>query len=135
MEEDGKTEKKKKRGRKCGICDIMNLKQTVTLWKNNDAYRKTVKLDFSCTCTTESVIYLYICNICSDNESFYVGQTQNSSRKRANGHRDKFTPDLYTKSALSHHIYKDHPQFTSKKLSNYSLGVIKSTSAANLDKD
>ena len=133
-EEDG-IQVRKKRGRKCGVCDIMNLKQTVTLWKNNDTYKKTVKLDFSCTCATECVIYLYVCNICKDNDSFYVGQSQNSTRERANGHRAKFTPDMYTKSALSYHIYRDHPQFTSKKLTNYSLGVIKSTNAENLDKD
>ena len=36
---------------------------------------------------------------------------------------------------MSYHIYKDHPQFTSRKLRNYGVGVIKATSAADLDKE
>ena len=40
----------------------------------------------------------------------------------------------FKKSALSFHIYKDHPQYFSKKLSNYSVGIIKSTSGAGLDR-
>ena len=40
----------------------------------------------------------------------------------------------YQKSALSYHIYNDHPQHISKKLSNYSMGIIKSVSADNLDR-
>ena len=77
---------------------------------------------------------MYVCKLCVDNDSFYVGQTTNSSQKRANGHRACFTKKRFKKSALSYHIYQDHPQFTSEKLSNYSMGVIKSVSAANLDR-
>ena len=113
----------------------MNLNKNVTLWKNNAAYERTIKLDFRCNCVTECVIYLYVCNLCKDNESFYVGQTQNSAQQRANGHRGKFNPITYKKSALSYHIHQDHPQYTTRKLRNYSLGIIKQTSAANLDKD
>ena len=122
-------------GNGCRTCSIIDLKKTVTLWKNNAAYKKTIKLDFRCNCLTECVIYLYVCNICKNNESFYVGQTQNSSQVRANGHRASFNQNMFTKSALSYHIFKDHPQYTAKKLSNYSLGIIKATSAADLDKD
>ena len=75
-----------------------------------------------------------MCNICVDNDSFYVGQTTNSCQKRATGHRGCFTAEKFHKSALSYHIYKDHPQYVSKKLSNYSMGVIKSVSAPNLDR-
>ena len=32
------------------------------------------------------------------------------------------------------HVYKDHPLHVDKKLSNYSLGVIKSTTPVNLDR-
>ena len=53
---------------------------------------------------------------------------------RANGHRACFTETQYKKSALSYHIYKDHPQYFSKKLSNYSVGIIKSASGAGLDR-
>ena len=93
-----------------------------------------MKLDFRCDCLTECAIYIYVCNICVDNDSFYIGQTHNSCRSRANGHRACFTKKKYQKSALSHHIYKDHPQHIKEKLSNYRMGVIKSVSPANLDR-
>ena len=115
-------------------CGVMNLNKNVTVWKNQDAYKRTVKLDYRCDCSTECAIYMYVCKLCVDNDSFYVGQTTNSSQKRANGHRACFTKKRFKKSALSYHIYQDHPQFTSEKLSNYSMGVIKSVSAANLDR-
>ena len=122
------------KGHGCKSCKIMKLKENVTLWKNNDMYKRTVKLDFRCDCTTECAIYLYVCNICIDNDSFYLGQTTNSCQKRATGHRACFTKSNFKKSALSFHIYNDHPQYISKKLSNYSMGVIKSVSAVNLDR-
>ena len=118
----------------CMTCEVMNLNKNVTIWKNDDNYKRTVKLDFRCDCSTECAIYMYMCNICVDNDSFYVGQTTNSCQKRATGHRGCFTADKFHKSALSYHIYKDHPQYVSKKLSNYSMGVIKSVSAPNLDR-
>ena len=59
----------------CMLCPIMNLKKSLTLWKSNAAYKQTIKLDFRHDCLTECVIYLYVCNICENNESFYVGQT------------------------------------------------------------
>ena len=77
-------------GNGCMCCRMMNLKKSVVLWKDHPAYRTNVKLDFRCTCITENVIYLYICKLCDSNSSFYVGQTINSARGRANGHRSKF---------------------------------------------
>ena len=119
----------------CKICCIMDLNKNVTLWKKHATYERTIKLDFKCDCVTECVIYLYVCKLCKNNESFYVGQTQNSAQQRANGHRGKFNPITYKKSALSYHIHNDHPQYATRKLRNYRLGIIKQTSAANLDKD
>ena len=63
-----------------------------------------------------------------------MGQTVNSARGRANGHRSKFNDKAYTKSALSYHIRADHPEHFSKKLLNFDLGVIKTTAATNLDR-
>ena len=113
---------------------MLNLEKNVVLWKDHPAYETTVRLDFCCNCTTESVVYLYICKLCDSNTSFYVGQTVNSARDRANGHRSNFTSKAYTRSALSHHIYVDHREHFRKKLLNFDLGVIKSTSAMNLDR-
>ena len=51
-----------------------------------------------------------------------------------NGYRSKFTPNLFKKSALSCHIYRDHPEKVGKKLRNYELGIIKASSPADLDR-
>ena len=123
-----------KNGNGCKSCEIMDLRDNVLLWKQHNTHAKMVKLDFRCDCLTECAIYIYVCKICVDNDSFYIGQTQNSCQKRANGHRACFTKVNYQKSALSYHIYNDHPQHISKKLSNYSMGIIKSVSADNLDR-
>ena len=93
-----------------------------------------MKLDYKCDCATESVVYIYICKICEHNRSFYIGQTVNSCQKRANGHRSNFTEKNYKKSALSYHVYKDHPKYVDKKLSNYRVGIIKTCAASNLDR-
>ena len=119
-------------GRKC--CEIMKLERSVTLWKNNEEMEKKVTLDFRCDCNTEHIIYMYVCNLCPDNDSFYIGQSVNSFRDRANGHRGKFSKMHYKKSALSCHVYKDHPLHIDKKLNNYRSGVIKSTTPVNLDR-
>ena len=79
-------------------------------------------------------MYLYICNLCPNNMNFYVGQTVNSCRTRANGHRAKFNTKYYTKSALSVHMYKDHPQFFDNQLQNFKLGILKTTDPLNLDR-
>ena len=122
-------------GHGCKSCNIMETRKSVTVWKKNDDYKKTVRLDFKCDCLTECTIYMYMCNICIDNDSFYVGQTHNSCRTRANGHRACFNIANYQKSVLSYHIYNDHPQYINRKLSNYSMGIIKSVSPANLDRE
>ena len=121
-------------GRGCLTCKTMNLNGTVTLWQNDASRKIDVKLDFRCICTTDNVIYLFICKLCPHNNSFYVGQTINPCRARANGHRAKFNVDDYQKSALSYHIHKDHPEHVQYKLKNFSSGVIKSTSPMNLDR-
>ena len=76
-----------------------------------------------------------MCKLCTDrSSSFYVGQSVNACRQRANGHRSGFNERDYKKSALSYHIFKDHRKHLRKKLNNYSVGIIKSTSPANLDR-
>ena len=89
----------------CKTCELMNLQKSVTLWKDHPVYKTQIKLDFRCNCKTENVIYLYVCKLCESNDSFYVGQTVNSARGRASGHRGSFKSRKYTKSALSHHVF------------------------------
>ena len=104
----------------------MNIEKKIVLWKNNADYRKEIKLDYKSDCSTECVIYIYVCNICQDNNSFYIHRPNGEqlSEKRANGHSACFNEKHFKKSALSLHIYKDHPEYISKKLLNYKLGGI-----------
>ena len=48
---------------------------------------------------------LYVCKLCEDNDGFYVGQTTNTCRTIANGHRSDFNFRDYSKSALAYHIW------------------------------
>ena len=109
----------------CKTCEVISLPKKVTLWKNNPARKVTVKLDFRCNCVTENCIYLYVCKLCKENDGFYVGQTTNTCRDRANGHRGDFNYKDFRKSALSHHVYEEHPEHIMQKLNNYKLGIIK----------
>ena len=117
----------------CKSCSLMNINKTTTLWKGQPK-EVEVTLDFRCDCSSENIVYLFICKLCPNNMSFYVGQTVNTCRTRTNGHRAKFNTKYYTKSALSVHIFKDHPEFFDNELQNYDLGVLKSTDPLNLDR-
>ena len=66
-----------------------------------------VKFDFSLNCGSDCIIYLYLCNHCDDpcKDGFYFGQTVNSMRERANGHRACFNKDSYMKLTLGFHIW------------------------------
>lgn len=53
-----------------------------------------------------------------------------------NGHREKFTIEKYDKSALSMHIYTDHPNntgnSTNEGLLNYNVAILESVNPTNL---
>ena len=81
-------------------------------------------------------------NTCEDNvvtEDSYVGQTVSEARVRMNGHRSAFKRNengdyvAYMKSALAQHCYEQHPNHMS--LSVFKLGLIKSCSAMQLDRE
>ena len=93
----------------------------------------TLKPHKSLTCKSECVIYVAVCKLCRD---FYIGKTMNEEHVRMNGHRDKFQPDKYDKSALAMHIYTDHPDHIGANsyegLSNYEVTLVESVSAEKL---
>lgn len=121
-------------GRGCMTCKVINLPKKVTLWKDDPQREVTVKMDFRCNCVTENCIYLYVCKLCKDNNGFYVGQTTNTCRVRANGHRSNFNFKDYSKSALSHHIYEEHPDHLMEKLNCYKLGIVRTSNPTELDR-
>ena len=59
------------RGNGCKYCEIMKLKKNVTLWKKDDAYRKTIKLDFRCDCLSDNIVYLFICKLGMNEQKIY----------------------------------------------------------------
>ena len=93
----------------------------------------TIKPSRSLTCKSECVIYLALCKLCAD---FYIGRTMNEEHLRMNGHREKFHPDKYDKSALAMHIFNDHPehigQSPNEGLLNYNVILLETGSAENL---
>ena len=82
-------------------------------------------------CKSSSIIYVAICKVCSD---FYFGQTMTEEHIRMNGHRDKFNIEKFDKSALSMHIYTDHPDNTEHDLLNFNVAILESTNAINLNR-
>ena len=117
---------------KCGIvnCDSCIL-------KSNNNIPVTLKNGFkifpckSADCKSSSVIYAGICSNCSD---FYFGQTMTEEHVRMNGHRGCFSLDKFDKSALSMHIYTDHPDKVEVGLNNYNIIILESTNAINLNR-
>ena len=120
----------------CLTCKVINLDKNVTLWKDDPSRKINVKLDFKCNCLTENCIYLYVCKLCKANDGFYIGQTTNTCRGtgRSNGHRSDFNYKDYKKSALSYHVYEEHPDHLMEKLNNYKLGVIRAKNPMELDR-
>ena len=118
----------------CLTCKVISLPKEVTLWKNDSERKVTVKMDFRCNCISENCIYLYVCKWCKDNDGFYIGQTTNTCRTRANGHRGDFNFRDFRKSALSYHIYDEHPEHVMNELRNYKLGVVKTSNPMALDR-
>ena len=118
----------------CKTCEVMTLPKTVTLWKNDVNRKVNVKMDMRCNCVTENCVYLYVCKLCEDNDGFYVGQTTNTCRTRANGHRSDFNFRDYSKSALSYHVYDEHPDHIMEKLNNYRCGIVKTSNPMALDR-
>ena len=111
-------------------CDVLHIDRTVVINGVN------VRLDYSLDCGTEFIVYLYLCRHCDNpcRDGFYFGQSVNCLRERANGHRASFTDGLYKKSALSFHTWDKHREHFQDKLDNFSVGIVKSTSPAELDR-
>ena len=98
---------------------------------------KSIKLDFRCTCATESVIYLGVCKLCGDednSDNFYFGQTVNSLMSRCNGHRDKFKISCYDQSALALHVMDKHHDSFGEKLECFDFGVVDHVSPEQLNR-
>lgn len=121
---------------RCGTasCDSCQLK-----FVNNDPIRLSpnfvIKPSRTANCKTCNIIYAAICKLCQD---FYFGKSMNKEHIRMNGHRDKFTIEKFVKSALSMHIFTDHPNQVGNSphdgLFNYNIAILESVNATNLSR-
>ena len=123
-----------KMSQKCGVtnCNSCVLKRSDCSMVDVDL-NFTIKPSKSLTCKSECVIYVAICKLCRD---FYFGKTMSQDYTRMNGHRDKFQPDRYDKSALAMHIYTDHPDSVGETpfegLGNYEVILVETSSPEEL---
>ena len=79
-------------------------------------------------------MYIAVCKYCVC--EFYIGQTINPAHIRFNGHRSCFKLNnfKYEQSALSQHIFDQHPDNFDQKLFNYNFGILKSCSPKDLNR-
>lgn len=114
----------------CLTCKVVNVPKVVTL--NNIK----IKVDYKLNCKDENCIYLAICRLCDKDPQFYFGKTTTACNIRMNGHRGCFKMEnmKYAQSALSYHIYTNHPESFGDKLDNFNIGVVKRSSHRNINR-
>ena len=95
----------------------------------------TIKPSKFLTCKSDCVIYVARCKICFD---FYFGKTMSEEHVRMNGHRDKFYPNKFDKSALAMHLFTDHPDcvgaIPNEGLCNFEVVLVEGVNAMDLRK-
>ena len=67
---------------------------------------------------------------------FYFGQTATAAHLRFNGHRNCFKIEncKYDLSALSHHIFYNHPEHFPEKLKNFKFGIVRNCGPKTLNR-
>ena len=126
------------RGKRCECCKIMDCDPSI-LSKIITTPQNPIKPDTRLDCKSSNVIYVFICKHCSNKleiTDFYLGRTMEKLHERVNGHRKHFKTQNfeYKKSALSLHTFEMHPEHFGEKLNNFSLSVIKSSRAQDLER-
>ena len=127
--EDTNNKSQKCGARGCMTCPLLFEQSEVTI---ND---KVCKLDMKLDCKSKNVIYIFKCQICTESNSGYIGQTVQEAHNRVNGHRSKFAAEeeIYKQSALSFHCQLEHPD--KFELSIFKLGLIKQVIPRDLDRE
>lgn len=115
------TEQKHLENQKCGgpgceQCPLVNTNPTVNV--NNMIVKPNTKLN----CKSSGVIYLWQCQICREDDS-YFGRTIQKSHLRTNGHRSCFSDTKWEDSALSMHSRTVHGE--NFELNNFRITLVK----------
>ena len=124
-------ENKQLENQKCGAsnclqCPLVNTGATATI---NGLQVKTAK---SLNCKSRNVIYLWQCQIC-ENDNSYFGRTIQKSHERTNTHRRCFSEEKWEDSALSMHSHNNHEeQFN---LENFKITLVKKCSPQRIRRE
>ena len=124
-------ENKQLENQKCGAsnclqCPLVNTGASATI---NGLQVKTAK---SLNCKSRNVIYLWQCQIC-ENDNSYFGRTIQKSHERTNTHRRCFSEEKWEDSALSMHSHNNHEeQFN---LENFKITLVKKCSPQRIRRE
>ena len=116
---------------KCGApsclqCPLVNTNRAVTV--NNIRLRSAHNLN----CKSRNVIYLWQCQICH-NENSYFGRTIQKSHERSNTHRSCFSSTKWEESALSMHSHSIHEQ--NFDLKDFKITLVKKCSPQRIRRE
>ena len=90
---------------------------------------KSVTVPPHLNCKSRNVIYMWICKLCGEKET-YFGRTTQESHNRTSGHRCCFSEEKWDKSALSMHARDAHQMNFS--LNNFSISIVAKVSPQQL---
>ena len=111
----------------CLQCPLVNINNTTNV--NNIQIKPSKMLN----CKSRNVIYLWQCQVC-DYENSYFGRTIQKSHERTNTHRRCFTEETkWEDSALSMHARNVHP--THMDLSNFRITLVKKCSPQRIRRE
>ena len=110
----------------CLQCPLINTKNVITV--NN----KGVKPSKTLNCKSRNVIYLWQCQICNT-ENSYFGRTIQKTHERTNTHRRCFSEEKWEDSALSMHSRTVHQEHFD--LTNFRITLVKKCSPQRIRRE
>ena len=90
---------------------------------------KTVTVPQHLNCKSTNVIYMWICRLCGEKET-YFGRTIQETHSRTTGHRSCFNDEKWDKSALSMHAQDVHQMNFS--LDSFSISIVAKVSPQHI---
>ena len=112
--------------RGCRQCPQINNESSVTINGN------TLHIPKHLNCKSKNVIYMWICKLCGESET-YFGRTTQECHNRTSGHRGCFNDEKWEKSALSMHAKEAHQ--TQFSIDIFTVAVVKKVSPQRLRRE
>ena len=114
------------RATNCLQCPLVNTNNLITV--NN----KIVKHPKTLNCKSRNVIYLWQCQLC-ETENSYFGRTIQKCHDRTNTHRRCFSEEKWEDSALSMHARTTHQEIFN--LANFRITLVKKCSPQRIRRE